>query len=58
MKVCYFGTYERAYPRNAQVISCLRTAGVEVTEEHIPVWDDLRDGWSAGAGRTVRLAAA
>ena len=58
MKVIYFGTYERAYPRNAQVISCLRAAGVEVTEEHVAVWDDLRDGWSAGAGRALRLAAA
>jgi glycosyltransferase involved in cell wall biosynthesis len=58
MKVVYFGTYERAYPRNAQVISCLRTAGVEVEEEHIAVWDDLRHGWSAGAGSALRLAAA
>ena len=30
MRVLYFGTYERDYPRNAQVISCLRRAGVEV----------------------------
>jgi glycosyltransferase involved in cell wall biosynthesis len=58
LKVVYFGTYERAYPRNAQVISCLRAAGVEVTEDHVDVWDDLRDGWSAGAGRALRLAAA
>jgi glycosyltransferase involved in cell wall biosynthesis len=40
------------------VISCLRSAGVDVTEEHVAVWDDLRDGWSAGAGRALRLAAA
>ena len=58
MKVAYFGTYERAYPRNAQVISCLRGAGVEVEEVHVPVWDDLRAGWSAGPGRALRLAAA
>jgi glycosyltransferase involved in cell wall biosynthesis len=58
LNVCYFGTYERAYPRNAQVISCLRAAGVEVEEEHISVWDDLREGWSAGPGRALRLAAA
>src|SRR5204862_4273587 len=58
LKVCYFGTYERAYPRNAQVISCLRAAGVEVAEEHVAVWDDLREGWSAGPGRALRLAAA
>ena len=58
MNVCYFGTYERAYPRNAQVISSLRGAGVEVHEEHEAVWDDLRAGWSAGPGRALRLAAA
>jgi glycosyltransferase involved in cell wall biosynthesis len=58
LRVCYFGTYERAYPRNAQVISSLRGAGVEVEEEHVAVWDDLREGWSAGPGRALRLAAA
>jgi glycosyltransferase involved in cell wall biosynthesis len=40
------------------VISCLRTAGVEVQEEHVAVWDDVRDGWSAGPGRALRLVAA
>jgi glycosyltransferase involved in cell wall biosynthesis len=58
LRVCYFGTYERAYPRNAQVIACLRRAGVEVAEEHVSVWDDLREGWSAGPGRAARLVAA
>jgi glycosyltransferase involved in cell wall biosynthesis len=58
LRLCYFGTYERAYPRNAQVISCLRGAGVEVHEEHVAVWDELREGWTAGPGRALRLAAA
>jgi len=58
VRVCYFGTYERAYPRNAQVVSCLRGAGVDVQEEHVSVWDDLRHGWSAGVGRALRLGAA
>ena len=40
------------------MISCLRTAGVEVDEEHVPVWDDLREGWRAGPGRALRLLAA
>jgi glycosyltransferase involved in cell wall biosynthesis len=40
------------------VISCLRGAGVEVAEEHVAVWDDLREGWSAGPGRGLRLLAA
>jgi glycosyltransferase involved in cell wall biosynthesis len=58
MRVLYFGTYERSYPRNAQVISCLRRAGVEVVEHHVGVWDDRRQNWQAGAAAAVRLAAA
>jgi glycosyltransferase involved in cell wall biosynthesis len=30
---------------------------VEVEEEHVAVWDDLREGWSAGPARALRLAA-
>ena len=58
LKVCYFGTYERAYPRNAQVIACLREAGVEVVEWHVPVWDGRRENWRAGGRAALRLAAA
>jgi glycosyltransferase involved in cell wall biosynthesis len=58
LRVCYFGTYERGYPRNAQVISCLRGAGVEVIEQHVPVWEDSRHAWRAGPLRGLRLAAA
>jgi glycosyltransferase involved in cell wall biosynthesis len=58
LRVCYFGTYERGYPRNAQVISCLRKAGVDVEEVHVSVWDDDRNGWSAGPAQAARLAAA
>ena len=57
MRVLYFGTYDRAYPRNAQVISCLRTAGVEVVEHHASVWEPQRDSWRAGAGAVGRVAA-
>jgi glycosyltransferase involved in cell wall biosynthesis len=58
MRVLYFGTYERRYPRNAQVISCLRRAGVEVIEHHFGVWEDRRDQWRAGLGTAARLAVA
>jgi glycosyltransferase involved in cell wall biosynthesis len=58
MRVLYFGTYERDYPRNAQVISCLRRAGVEVRERHEPVWEGRRDGWRAGPREAARLAVA
>ena len=58
MRVLYFGTYERDYPRNAQVISCLRRAGVEVVERHIGVWEGQRENWRAGPGSLARLAVA
>jgi glycosyltransferase involved in cell wall biosynthesis len=58
MRVLYFGTYQRDYPRNAQVISCLRGAGVEVQERHVAVWEGRRDNWSAGAGAAARLGLA
>ena len=58
LKVLYFGTYERDYPRNAQVISCLRGAGVEVVERHEPVWEGTRDAWRAGPATALRLARA
>ena len=58
MRVLYFGTYERDYPRNAQVISSLRGAGVEVVERHVGVWEGRRQTWSLGPGAALRLAAA
>jgi glycosyltransferase involved in cell wall biosynthesis len=56
VRVLYFGTYDRAYPRNAQVISCLRGAGVEVVERHVSVWEGRRDSWSAGTASALRMA--
>ena len=58
MRVAYFGTYERRYPRNAQVISALRRAGVEVVEHHEPVWEGQEQKWQLGVGALPRLAAA
>jgi glycosyltransferase involved in cell wall biosynthesis len=58
LRVLYFGTYERNYPRNAQVISSLRGAGVEVVEHHVSVWEGRRDNWQAGASAAARLAVA
>jgi len=55
VRVLYFGTYERDYPRNAQVISALRGAGVEVIERHAPVWEKNRDNWGARTGVGLRL---
>jgi glycosyltransferase involved in cell wall biosynthesis len=58
VRVLYFGTYERGYPRNAQVISALRRAGVEVVERHEPVWEEQEEKWSVGAAAAARLALA
>jgi len=57
LRVLYFGTYERGYPRNAQVIAALRRAGVDVAERHQPVWTG-RDQWRAGPRTALRLLAA
>jgi glycosyltransferase involved in cell wall biosynthesis len=58
VRVLYFGTYERDYPRNAQVISCLRGAGVEVVERHAGVWEGERHKFGAGPRAALRLARA
>ncbi|MBA2641916.1 MAG: glycosyl transferase family 1, partial [Actinobacteria bacterium] len=58
MRVLYFGTYERDYPRNAQVILCLRGAGVDVLERHLPVWEDTRHKFSPSLSGLVRVVRA
>lgn len=58
MRVLYFGTYDREYPRNAQVISALRGAGVDVREHHAGVWEGRRHSWRAGPLAAARLALA
>jgi glycosyltransferase involved in cell wall biosynthesis len=40
LRVGYFGTWERGYPRNEQVISALGRAGASVTQIHAEVWSD------------------
>src|SRR5262249_18247402 len=58
VRILYFGTYERDYPRNAQVIAALRNAGVEVNERHVSVWERSTHNWRAGAGAAARLVLA
>ena len=57
VRVLYFGTYDRTYPRNAQVISALRGVGVEVLEQHRAVWE-RRHNWSVGIRQMLRVAEA
>jgi glycosyltransferase involved in cell wall biosynthesis len=58
VRILYFGTYERDYPRNAQVIAALRSAGIEVSERHVSVWERSAHNWQAGVGAAARLALA
>jgi glycosyltransferase involved in cell wall biosynthesis len=58
VRVLYFGTYERDYPRNAQVIAALRRAGVDVLERHVSVWEGRPNKWQAGGAAAARLALA
>ena len=58
MRVLYFGTYERDYPRNAQVISCLRLAGAEVVEHHVGGLGGAEAELAGRAWHAARLAAA
>jgi glycosyltransferase involved in cell wall biosynthesis len=58
VKALYFGTYERGYPRNAQVISSLRRAGVEVVERHEPVWEGSEHKFGLGPRAALALLGA
>jgi glycosyltransferase involved in cell wall biosynthesis len=43
MRVGYFGTWERGYPRNEQVISALRKADVDVQLFHEELWSSTHN---------------
>jgi glycosyltransferase involved in cell wall biosynthesis len=43
MKVCYWGTYDAAYPRNRTLIDGLRKNGVEVAELNEQLWKSTGD---------------
>lgn len=55
MRICFFGTYERDYPRNQILLKAIRAAGAEIVECHYPLWDQkthkvrwIRNGWLCG----------
>lgn len=43
MRLCYAGTYERTYPRNALMLAALRQSGVRVEEAHVAVFERAGD---------------
>ena len=42
-RICFFGTYERDYPRNRTLADGLKRAGWQVLECHVPLWEKERD---------------
>ena len=42
-RICFFGTYERDYPRNRTLVDGLARAGWRVLECHVPLWEKERD---------------
>ena len=43
MKICYFGTYRKAYSRNKIMMAALTKSGVEVIECHATLWKSIED---------------
>lgn len=50
MRICYFGTYDPTFARNALLIAGLRAAGAEVVECRAPLWRDTADKLAAARG--------
>jgi len=50
MKVVYFGTYRADYSRNQILIAGLRSAGIEVSECHEPLWRGIEDRVNVASG--------
>jgi glycosyltransferase involved in cell wall biosynthesis len=57
LRVTYFGTWERGYPRNEQVVAALRATGVEVDLVHEDVWTGEHK-FATGVSALPRLFAA
>jgi glycosyltransferase involved in cell wall biosynthesis len=56
VRVCYFGTYDPAFPRNALLLAGLRAAGADVVECRAPLWRDTADKLAAVRRPTPALA--
>jgi glycosyltransferase involved in cell wall biosynthesis len=54
MKVCYWGTYDRDYPRNRILMEGLRRNGVEVSELHFPLWGNSAEKLRRAKGGWLR----
>lgn len=55
MTICYFGTYEKNYPRNRNVIIGLASNGLEVIECHEPLLEKIEDKTSLSFSKKINL---
>ncbi len=55
MRALYFGTYDRAHPRNVNAIAALRATGVEVVERQAAVRGRAAQGTLSVLGAETRL---
>jgi len=55
LKVCYFGTYLRDYPRNKIIIDGLRHQNVEVIECHVDLWKGIEPRWNEIKSNTGKM---
>ena len=58
MRVSYFGSWERGYPRNDQVIAALESVGVTVDTVHAEMWSDATHKFALTPAVLPRLAQA
>ncbi len=42
MRVCFFGTYEKSYPRNQILLKAMEKAGIDVIECHADIWENRK----------------
>jgi glycosyltransferase involved in cell wall biosynthesis len=50
VRVCYFGTYDPGFARNALLLAGLRAVGASVVECRAPLWRDTADKLAAARG--------
>jgi len=55
LRVCYFGTYLRDYPRNKIIIDGLRRQNVEVIECHVDLWKGIEPRWNEIKSNTGKM---
>ena len=55
MKICYFGTYEKDYPRNRNIINGLAANNIEVVECHVDLYAKLENKINLSPAKKIFL---